>query len=96
MTDMEDRGHLLTEQNNPNSQNLDELSTLEMVDVFNQEDQRTVDAIAQARTHLAQAINLAAASMREGGRLFLRRGRHQRTIRRIRRRRMSAHFLHPA
>lgn len=67
---MKDRGHLLTEQNNPNSQNLDELSTLEMVDVFNREDQKTVDAIAQARTHLAQAINLAAASMREGGRLF--------------------------
>ncbi|MEL7334295.1 MAG: N-acetylmuramic acid 6-phosphate etherase [Cyanobacteria bacterium J06560_2] len=70
MADMQDRGHLLTEQNNPNSQNLDELSTLEMVDVFNQEDQRTVDAIAHARTHLAQAINLAAASLREGGRLF--------------------------
>lgn len=70
MTDMKDRGHLLTEQNNPNSQNLDELSTLEMVDVFNKEDQRTIDAIAKARTSLAQAINLAAASMREGGRLF--------------------------
>lgn len=67
---MKDRGHLLTEQNNPNSRNLDELSALEMVDVFNQEDQRTVDAIAHARTSLAQAINLAAASMREGGRLF--------------------------
>jgi N-acetylmuramic acid 6-phosphate etherase len=70
MSDMQNRGHLLTEQNNPNSQNLDELSTLEMVDVFNREDQRTVDAIAQARTALAQAINLAAASLREGGRLF--------------------------
>lgn len=67
---MKDRGHLLTEQNNPNSLNLDELSTLEMVDVFNQEDQRTVDAIAQSRTALAQAINLTAASLREGGRLF--------------------------
>ena len=67
---MKDRGHLLTEQNNPNSRNLDELSTLEMVDVFNQEDQRTVDAIAQARTAIAQAINLTAASLREGGRLF--------------------------
>ena len=30
MTDMKDRGHLLTEQNNPNSQNLDQLSTLEI------------------------------------------------------------------
>lgn len=70
MTDMHDRGHLLTEQNNPNSHNLDELSTLEMVDVFNREDQRTIDAIAHARTALAQAINLTAASLREGGRLF--------------------------
>jgi N-acetylmuramic acid 6-phosphate etherase len=70
LSKMKDRGHLLTEQNNPNSQNLDELSTLEMVDVFNQEDQRTVDAIAQARTSLAQAINLAADSLRKGGRLF--------------------------
>ena len=67
---MKDRGHLLTEQNNPNSRNLDELSTLEMVDVFNQEDQKTVDAIAQARTAIALAINLTAASLREGGRLF--------------------------
>ena len=67
---MKDRGHLLTEQNNPNSRNLDELSALEMVDVFNKEDRRTVDAIAQARTSLAQAINLTAASLREGGRLF--------------------------
>jgi N-acetylmuramic acid 6-phosphate etherase len=67
---MKDRGYLLTEQNNPNSQNLDELSTLEMVDVFNREDQRTVEAIAKARTAIAQAINLTAASLREGGRLF--------------------------
>ena len=67
---MKDRGHLLTEQNNPNSQNLDELSTLEIVDVFNQEDRKTVEAIAEARTALAQAINLTAASLREGGRLF--------------------------
>lgn len=69
-TDTQDRGHLLTEQINPNSHNLDELSTLEMVDVFNREDQRTIEAIAQARTALAQAINLTAACLRDGGRLF--------------------------
>lgn len=69
MTDT-NRGHLLTEQNNPHSENLDQLSTLELVDVFNREDQRTVEAIAHARTTLAQAINLTAASLRDGGRLF--------------------------
>ncbi|MBE9079669.1 N-acetylmuramic acid 6-phosphate etherase [Romeria aff. gracilis LEGE 07310] len=64
------RGHLLTEQTNPHSQTLDQLSSLEIVDVFNREDQRTVDAIASARTELAQAIDLIAAALSQGGRLF--------------------------
>ncbi|NEP16498.1 MAG: N-acetylmuramic acid 6-phosphate etherase [Leptolyngbya sp. SIO4C1] len=67
---LEDRGYLLTEQINPNSQQLDRLSTLEMVEVFNQEDQKTVDAIAAAKPSLAQAIDLTAAALQKGGRLF--------------------------
>ncbi|ESA33286.1 n-acetylmuramic acid 6-phosphate etherase [Leptolyngbya sp. Heron Island J] len=71
MTDtLNNRGYLLTEQINPNSQNLDQLSTLEMVRVFNQEDQRTVDAIATAAPLLAKAIDRTATSLRNGGRLF--------------------------
>ena len=65
-----DRGYLLTEQINPNSQNLDQLWTLERVRVFNQEDQRTVDAIASAAPLMAEAIDLTAAALRAGGRLF--------------------------
>lgn len=64
------RGHLLTEQINPVSVNLDQLSCLEMVDVFNQEDQKTIDAIALAREPLAQAINITSQSLAQGGRLF--------------------------
>jgi N-acetylmuramic acid 6-phosphate etherase len=64
------RGHLLTEQINPNSHNLDQLSSLELVDLFNQEDARTLAAIAQARLELAQAIDLATKALRQGGRLF--------------------------
>ncbi|MEM8603614.1 MAG: N-acetylmuramic acid 6-phosphate etherase [Cyanobacteria bacterium P01_H01_bin.121] len=67
---LHDRGHLLTEQVNPNSANLDQLSTLECVDLFNQEDAKTVTAIAQARTDLAQAIKITAAALKQGGRLF--------------------------
>lgn len=67
---LNDRGYLLTEQINPNSQNLDQLSTLEMVNVFNQEDQRTVDAIAAAAPALAEAIDRTADALRQGGRLF--------------------------
>ncbi|MGK7931407.1 MAG: N-acetylmuramic acid 6-phosphate etherase [Microcystaceae cyanobacterium] len=64
------RGHLLTEQNNPNSQNLDQLTSLELVDLFNQEDTQTLKAIAQARQALAQAIDVTTDSLRQGGRLF--------------------------
>ncbi|MEM9538406.1 MAG: N-acetylmuramic acid 6-phosphate etherase [Cyanobacteria bacterium P01_E01_bin.42] len=67
---LESRGHLLTEQINPNSQNLDRLTSLELVDLFNQEDQKTLDAIAAIKTELARAIDLTAASLQEGGRLF--------------------------
>ncbi len=64
------RGHLLTEQVNVNSANLDRLSTLELVDLFNKEDVNTIDAIAGARLELAQAIDTIADSLRQGGRLF--------------------------
>lgn len=64
------RGHLLTEQANPASQNLDQLSALEFVDLFNQEDQKVLAAIAQAREVIAQAITETAHRLRQGGRLF--------------------------
>ena len=68
--DPADRGHLLTEQANPHSAQLDQLSALELVDLFNQEDQRTLAAIAAARSPLAAAIEATAAALRQGGRLF--------------------------
>lgn len=70
MTQLESRGHLLTEQINPLSRNLDQLSTLELVDLFNQEDQQTLKAIAQARESLAAVIEAASESLRQGGRIF--------------------------
>ncbi len=66
----QERGHLLTEQANPNSQNLDQLSPLELVDLFNQEDARVLEAIAGARLELAAAITRTASALRQGGRLF--------------------------
>jgi N-acetylmuramic acid 6-phosphate etherase len=64
------RGHLLTEQVNINSANLDRLSTIEIVDLFNKEDLNTINAIAGARTELAAAIDMIAANLQQGGRLF--------------------------
>lgn len=70
MANLPSRGHLLTEQINPHSQNLDSLSSLEIVDLFNQEDRKTIEAIAKARIPLAQAIDAIAKALKQGGRLF--------------------------
>jgi N-acetylmuramic acid 6-phosphate etherase len=70
MKNLEERGHLLTEQINPESQNLDQMTSLELVELFNREDGKTLSAIAQARTRLAQAIDYAAEALSQGGRLF--------------------------
>lgn len=70
MTELESRGHLLTEQINPKSQNLDSLSSLELVELFNAEDAQTLHAIASAKSSLAQAIDITSEAIRQGGRLF--------------------------
>ncbi len=70
MTNFQERGHLLTEQVNPNSLNLDQLNSLELVELFNHEDHKAVAAVAEAKVQLAAAIDLTADRLRQGGRLF--------------------------
>ncbi len=70
MTDLQERGHLLTEQVNPDSLNLDQLSSVEFVELFNREDEKALAAVAAAKLDLAKAIDLTAQSLRKGGRLF--------------------------
>jgi len=70
MTNLQERGHLLTEQINPHSLNLDQLSSQELVELFNSEDQKAVAAVAAAKVPLAQAIDQIATRLRQGGRLF--------------------------
>jgi N-acetylmuramic acid 6-phosphate etherase len=67
---LQERGHLLTEQVNPNSLDLDQLSSLELVELFNAEDQKAIAAIAAAKHELAEAIERIAAGLSLGGRLF--------------------------
>lgn len=70
MKDFVERGHLLTEQVNPNSQNLDQMTALELVTLFNREDAHVLTAIAGAQDLLAEAIDRTAAALARGGRLF--------------------------
>ena len=65
-----DRGYLLTEQANPHSQNLDRLSALEIVELFNQEDAKAVVAVGIEKEAIAAAITTIAEAISNGGRLF--------------------------
>ena len=66
----EDRGHLLTEQANPLSINLDQLETPSLVNLFIEEDRRPQQAVAGAAPALSEAVDAIAERLRGSGRLY--------------------------
>ena len=66
----DDRGYLLTEQVNPASDQLDQLSTDALVDLFIDEDRRPQQAVFAARRALSQAVDAIAERLQGTGRLF--------------------------
>lgn len=60
---------LTTEARNPRSQDLDSLSTLDLVRLINSEDQGVADAVAAQAEAIAAAIDIIAERMARGGRL---------------------------
>ena len=66
----DDRGHLLTEQANPRSRDLDQLSTVDLVNLFVSEDRRPQQAVEAASAQLTEAVTAITARLKDGGRLF--------------------------
>lgn len=62
--------NLTTEQRNPASEHIDELTTLEIVRLMNDEDRRVADAVRAEETNIARAIDVIAEKIRNGGRLI--------------------------
>jgi len=60
----------LTEQRNPRSENLEKLSARELVELFVDEEKFVHDALREATIDLARAIEIIAAALHDGGRLF--------------------------
>lgn len=61
---------LPTETRNPASEHIDQLPTLEMLRVINDEDARVAAAVAAELPHIANAVDAIAARFEQGGRLF--------------------------
>ncbi|MDH5761021.1 MAG: N-acetylmuramic acid 6-phosphate etherase [Gemmatimonadota bacterium] len=59
----------LTEQRNPASTHIDEMSPLEIVDLVNAQDREVAEAVGREREALARALELAEDAFRRGGRL---------------------------
>ena len=59
-----------TEKRNTRSENIDRLSTLEIVDLINSEDMLVAPAVAKENKSIASAIEIIVESFQKGGRLF--------------------------
>ncbi|OOF85323.1 N-acetylmuramic acid 6-phosphate etherase [Rodentibacter ratti] len=61
---------LITEQRNPGSMNIDQLSALEIVTLINQEDRQVPLAIEAVLPQIAQAVETIVSAFQQGGRLI--------------------------
>ncbi|MEO6803050.1 MAG: N-acetylmuramic acid 6-phosphate etherase, partial [Granulicella sp.] len=61
---------LLTEARNPASTHIDELPTLDMLRLINDEDATVAAAVAAELPRIAQAVDAITARFAQGGRLF--------------------------
>ena len=61
---------IATEQRNPNTGNIDTLSTLEMVKLINREDHKVAEAVGLVAKEIARAVDVIADRLAKGGRLI--------------------------
>ena len=67
---MVDLRKIATEQRNPRTTHIDELSTLEMVKLINSEDHKVAEAVEAVCPQIAKAVDAIAERLRQGGRLI--------------------------
>lgn len=89
-----DLNSIKTEQRNSRTAQIDTMSTLSMVKLINEEDKKVAAAVGDEAEHIAQAVDVIAAQLKQGGRLVYQRLRHFRTSGRSGRRGMPAHLLY--
>ena len=61
---------IATEQRNPNTMNIDTLSTYDMVKLINQEDHHVADAVEKVTDKIAEAVDVISDQLSKGGRLI--------------------------
>ena len=62
--------NLVTESRNQNTLKIDEVTTLEMVKLINNEDKKVAEAVEKELPNIAKAIDQIALRIKKGGRLI--------------------------
>ena len=62
--------HISTEQRNPATSHIDEVSTLEIVRLMNQEDKKVAEAVEVVLPQIAAAVDVIYTALQKGGRLI--------------------------
>lgn len=60
----------ITEQDNPNTKNIDRVSTLEAITLINNEDKKVAEAVEKILPEIAKTVDKIVARLENGGRLF--------------------------
>ncbi len=68
--EIDDLAAAITEQRNPRSENLEKMSTRELVELFVEEEKFVQDALRGTIAELTRATEIATESLRNGGRMF--------------------------
>lgn len=70
MAEKQSLDRLLTEQRNAASEDIDAKSTLEIIEIINQQDRNVAEAVAQAIPAIAEAVDVITERLGKGGRLI--------------------------
>jgi len=63
--------HLPTEAINPDTLGIDQMPTLDIINLFVQEDRKVVAAVQRERERIAHGVEIIASALRKGGRMVL-------------------------
>lgn len=61
---------ILTEGRNPDTMDIDKVSTIEMIEIINAEDKKVAEAVGKEKESIARAVDLIADRLSKGGRLI--------------------------
>ena len=62
--------HLITESINPRTKDIDKNSTIQIIELISEEDQKIADAVSKQKKEIAKAVDLIVDRLRRKGRLI--------------------------